>query len=88
MVKYSSTYSPRNSQAVSEASTPEAIAALDAYFRENLNAAILTPLQDSLMPGRYFYGTDNHLSTNGVALRTAQVITALKDALQKEGLTP
>ncbi len=40
------------------------------------------------MPGRYFYGTDNHLSTNGVALRTAQVITALKDALQKEGLTP
>ena len=82
------TYSPRNSQAVSEASTPEAIAALDAYFRENLNAAILTPLQDSLLPGRYFYGTDNHLSTNGVALRTAQVITALKDALQKEGLTP
>ena len=67
---------------------PEAIAALDAYFRENLNAAILTPLQDSLLPGRYFYGTDNHLSTNGVALRTAQVITALKDALQKEGLTP
>ena len=82
------TYSPRNSQAVSEASTPEAIAALDAYFRENLNAAILTPLQDSLLPGRYFYGTDNHLSTNGVALRTAQVITALKEALQKEGLTP
>ena len=82
------TYSPRNRQAVSEASTPEAIAALDAYFRENLNAAILTPLQDSLLPGRYFYGTDNHLSTNGVALRTAQVITALKDALQKEGLTP
>ena len=82
------TYSPRNSKAVSEASTPEAIAALDAYFRENLNAAILTPLQDSLLPGRYFYGTDNHLSTNGVALRTAQVITALKDALQKEGLTP
>lgn len=82
------TYSPRNSQAVSEASTPEAIAALDAYFRENLNAAILTPLRDSLLPGRYFYGTDNHLSTNGVALRTAQVITALKDALQKEGLTP
>ena len=82
------TYSPRNSRAVSEASTPEAIAALDAYFRENLSAAILTPLQDSLLPGRYFYGTDNHLSTNGVALRTAQVITALKDALQKEGLTP
>ena len=82
------TYSPRNSKAVSEASTPDAIAALDAYFRENLNAAILTPLQDSLLPGRYFYGTDNHLSTNGVALRTAQVITALKDALQKEGLTP
>ena len=27
--------------------------------------------------GRYFYGTDNHLSTNGVTMRTAQVIDAL-----------
>ena len=53
---------------------PEAVAALDAYFRENLDVVFLTPLQDSLMPGRYFYGTDNHLSTNGVTMRTAQVI--------------
>ena len=66
------TYSPRNSRAVSADSTPEAVAALDAYFRENLDVVFLTPLQDSLMPGRYFYGTDNHLSTNGVTMRTAQ----------------
>ena len=82
------TYSPRNSRAVSADSTPEAVDALDAYFRENLDVTFLTPLQDSLMPGRYFYGTDNHLSTNGVTLRTAQVINALTNQLQGEGITP
>lgn len=82
------TYSPRNSRAVSADSTPEAVDALDAYFRENLDVTFLTPLQDSLMPGRYFYGTDNHLSTNGVALRTAQVIEALTNQLQNEGVIP
>ena len=82
------TYSPRNSQAVSADSTPEAVAALDEYFRENLDVTILTPLQDALLPGHLFYGTDNHLSTNGVSMRTAQVIAALTAQLQSEGLTP
>ena len=82
------TYSPRNSRAVSADSTPEAVTALDAYFRENLDVVFLTPLQDSLMPGRYFYGTDNHLSTNGVSMRTAQVIDALTKQLQGEGIAP
>lgn len=82
------TYSPRNSQAISADSTPEAVAALDAYFKANLNIPILSNLQDSLLPGRYFYGTDNHLSTNGVAMRTAQVIAELTHQLQQEGLTP
>ena len=76
------TYSPRNREAVSADSTPEAIAALDAYFRSQLTVPVLTPLEGSLMAGRYFYGTDNHLSTDGVAIRTAQVI----EALQKEGM--
>lgn len=82
------TYSPRNSRAVSAESTPEAIAALDEYFQKNLDVTILTNLSDSLLPGRYFFGTDNHLSTHGVALRTEQVITALTSQLQSEGLTP
>ena len=82
------TYAPRNRLAVSEASTPEAVATLDAYFRENLCVPVLSDLQASLMPGRYFYGTDNHLSTNGVALRTAQVLAELQAQMQKEGLTP
>ena len=82
------TYSPRNSRAVSADSTPEAVAALDAYFRENLDVVFLTPLQDSLLPGRYFYGTDNHLSTNGVTMRTAQVIDVLTKQLQGEGIAP
>ena len=57
-------------------------------IRENLDVVFLTPLQDSLMPGRYFYGTDNHLSTNGVTMRTAQVIDALTKQLQGEGIAP
>ena len=67
---------------------PEAVAALDAYFRENLDVVFLTPLQDSLLPGRYFYGTANHLSTNGVTMRTAQVIDTLTKQLQGEGIAP
>lgn len=72
------TYSPRNSLAVSQDSTPQAIEELDAYLRANLDVPVITKLSDSLLPGRYFYGTDNHLSTEGVALRTQQVIEALK----------
>ena len=81
-------YSPRNSRAISADSTPEAVAALDEYFRQNLNVTFLTSLRDSLLPGRYFYGTDNHLSTNGVTMRTAQVIDALTKQLQSEGIAP
>lgn len=76
------TYSPRNSRAVSADSTPEGCGRAGCVFRENLDVVLLTPLQDSLMPGRYFYGTDNHLSTNGVTMRTAQVIDALTKQLQ------
>ena len=29
------------------------------------------------MPGRLLYGTDNHLSTHGVALRTERILREL-----------
>lgn len=79
------TYSPRNALAVSQDSTPEAIQALDDYFRANLTAPVISRLADSLVSGVYLYGTDNHLSTEGVALRTEQVIRALLAQLEKEG---
>lgn len=78
------TYAPRNSRAISEASTVDARKALDAYFRENLVIPVISPLEESLFPGTYFYGTDNHLSTEGVQLRTAWIIRDLKAQLEAE----
>lgn len=80
------TYSPRNQLAVSADTTPESIAELDAHLRRGLAVPVISPLAQSLLPGWYFYGTDNHLSTNGVALRTEQVVADLRAQMKKEGL--
>lgn len=82
MVYY--TYSPRNSLALSETSTPEARAELDRYLRENLCVPVITQLEDSLWNGLYLYGTDNHLSTEGAVIHTERVITALKNQMEQE----
>ena len=79
------TYAPRNRLAISEDSTPEARRALDAWFREALCVPVLTDLESSLVSGRYLCGTDNHLSTEGVALRTAEIVAALSARLGREG---
>ena len=79
------TYAPRNRLAISEDSTPEARRALDAWFREALCVPVLTGLESSLVSGRYLYGTDNHLSTEGVVLRTAEIVAALAAQLGREG---
>lgn len=78
------TYSPRNRLAVSEDSTEDAIRELDGYFRKNLSVPVISDVFDSLVQGRYLYGTDNHLSTEGVQIRTKQVIRDLKAALYGE----
>ena len=79
------TYAPRNREALSEKSTAEARAALDAHFRENLIVPVISDIEESLYPGRYLFGTDNHLSTEGVAIRTERTIRDLKNELEKEG---
>lgn len=80
------TYSPRNRLAISEDSTPEARAELDRYLREDLCVPIITELEDSLWSGVYLYGTDNHLSTEGAAIHTERVITALRARMEQDGL--
>lgn len=75
------TYAPRNAQALSGDSTPQARAELDAALRQELCVPVLGTLEESLWPGRYFYGTDNHLSTEGAQLRTRQVISWLEEFL-------
>ncbi len=78
------TYAPRNRLAVSEDSTPEARAALDAHLREELCVPVISEIEDSLVSGVYLYGTDNHLSTEGVALRTERIIAELRAQLERE----
>lgn len=78
------TYAPRNQYALSPESTPQARAELDRYFRENLIVPVLLSVEDSLYPGTYLSGTDNHLSTEGVRLRTEQIAAALQAQLDLE----
>ncbi len=78
------TYSPRNRLAVSKDSTEQSIEELDAYFRTNIEVPIISDLRDSLISGIYLSGTDNHLSTEGVRLRTERVIVELREQMEKE----
>ena len=75
------TYSPRSRISISPDSTAQTAQALDALLRQRLHAQVISPIEDSLMDPLYFYATDNHLSTNGVKLYTAQVIAYLEAAL-------
>ena len=80
------TYAPRNSMALSEASTSEARAELDAYFREKLCVPVISEIEDSLWSGTYLYGTDNHLSTEGVAIHTQRLIPLIRARMALDGL--
>ena len=84
-IKVYFTYSPRNKYALSRESTPEERVRLDEYFKQNLKIPVISELEDSLYAGTYLYGTDNHLSTEGVQIRTEKVIRDLKEQLAKEG---
>ncbi len=73
------TYAPRNAAAISDRSTKEARAELEEYFKESLIVPVISELEESLYPGRYLYGTDNHLSTEGVGIRTKQILKDLSE---------
>ena len=77
-------YAPRNALALSESSTPEARLELDRYLRENLCVPVITELEDSLWDGIYLYGTDNHLSTEGAAIRTQRLIAVLQMQMERD----
>ncbi len=76
------TYAPRNKSALSAESDDAALAELDAFFREVLHAEVISDIGDSLYPGRYLYGTDNHLSTDGVKIRTERIRRDLEEVLK------
>ena len=75
------TYAPRNKSALSGESDSAALSELDAWFRDTLHAEVISPIEDSLYPGRYLFGTDNHLSTDGVKIRTERIRRDLEEVL-------
>lgn len=79
------TYSPRNRESLTESSTPENRSALENLLRETLCVPVISPMEDALMPARYFYLIDSHLSTEGVKVHTEQIIADLAPYLGGEG---
>lgn len=78
------TYAPRNRYALSKDSTKEARAELHHYLEEQLVIPVISDIEESLYPGTYLYGTDNHLSTEGVKIRTERIIRDLRKQMEKE----
>ena len=59
---------------------------LHQYLQENLIIPVISDLEESLYEGTWLYGTDNHLSTEGVAIRTERIIEDLHRQMEKDGL--
>lgn len=77
------TYSPRSERSISPDSDSASRKALEEAFRERLNVPVISSMEDSLMDAFYFYGTDNHLTTEGAAIHTKAVIADLQRALEE-----
>ncbi len=71
-------FTPRNRCSLTETSTPENRMALERLFRDTLCVPVILPVEDSLLPTRYFWLIDSHLSTEGAALYTGRMVMALK----------
>lgn len=71
-------YAPRSKISLTPSSNAQSIKELDLYLRENLLIPFVTSIDDSLLSPLYFYNTDNHLSTEGVKIRTEKLIKNLK----------
>lgn len=76
------TYTPRNRSSLTEGSTPAARQALHQYLTQSLCVPVISELEDYLFSGVYFYLIDSHLSSEGAALRTRQVIADLQAVLR------
>ena len=77
------TYSPRSERSISPDSDSASRKVLEEAFRERLNVPVISSMEDSLMDAFYFYGTDNHLTTEGAAIHTKAVIADLQRALEE-----
>ncbi|MDY6391409.1 MAG: leucine-rich repeat protein [Bacilli bacterium] len=70
-------YSPRMITSVSEDSNEASWVELGEYLQKSIPMLFLSRIEDSLLDPYYFYGTDNHLSTEGAKKRTQHVLKNL-----------
>lgn len=75
-------YAPRNISSLTEESTPQARAELHTYLSRKLSAPLISEMEDYLYSAIYFYEIDNHLSDEGVQIRTEQIINDLKKVIE------
>lgn len=78
------TFSPKNRKAIDEKSTYYEIKHAEKYLRENLIVPVISPWDESILPGTSFYLIDNHLSTEACYERTRKVIGHLKEYINTE----
>lgn len=80
-IKVFFSYAPRSEKSVTEGSDKDERSRLDAYLREKLSVPVISGIEESIYNAIYFYGTDNHLSDEGVDVRTERIIDDLKNQL-------
>ncbi len=78
------TYTPRNINSLTEDSTPVQRNALHEYLKSTLDYPVISSIEDSLLPGRYFWLIDSHTGTEGAKIRTQQVIYDLEQAIREK----
>lgn len=77
------TYAPRNRSSLTEASTEEELEKLELQLRSELCAPVISKMEDYFFSGIYFYEIDNHLSDEGVELRTKQIVHDIKEWIKE-----
>ncbi len=73
------TYAPRNRSSLTESSTQERIEETELLLRQTLTVPVISDIEDYFYSGIYFYEIDNHLSDEGAALRTEQLIADMTE---------
>ena len=77
------TYAPRNRSALTKESTPEQIRATEELLQKTLTVPVISNIEDHFYSGIYFYEIDNHLSDEGVVLRTEGIISDMKQWMEQ-----
>jgi len=77
-------FAPRNIISLNSSSTIEARKEVQEILEKTLSVPVIGNIEESLFSPKYFYETDNHLSDEGVAIRTKIAINDLKKQLKKE----